>query len=72
MAGFIELTAADGHKLAAWTDGPTGDGPGLVVIQEIFGVNNHIKRVVDSYAAEGYVALAPALFDRVEPDVLLT
>jgi carboxymethylenebutenolidase len=64
MAGFIELTAADGHKLAAWTDRPTGDGPGLVVVQEIFGVNNHIRNICRAFAAAGYSVIAPAMFDR--------
>lgn len=68
----IDLTAADGHTFAAYRADP--DGPpkgGIVVIQEIFGVNEHIRAVVDRYAAAGYLAVAPALFDRVERGVQL-
>jgi len=64
---MIELKAADGHKLAAWRAEPKGKPRGaLIVVQEIFGVNSHIKGVADGYAADGYLAIAPALFDRVE------
>ena len=70
MGKMIELTAADGHKLAAYRADPTGKPRGgIVVIQEIFGVNSHIKQVADGFAADGYVAIAPALFDRVQKDV---
>lgn len=48
-----------------------GKGPGVVIIQEIFGVNSHIRAVVDQYAADGYVALAPDIFWRVQPRVEL-
>jgi carboxymethylenebutenolidase len=66
----IELTAADGHKLAAWRAEPKGKPRGaLVVVQEIFGVNSHIRGVTDAYAADGYLAIAPALFDRVQRGV---
>jgi carboxymethylenebutenolidase len=69
MAETITLTAEDGHKLAAYRAAPKGTPrAGLVVVQEIFGVNSHIKRVCDGFAADGYVALAPAIFDRVERD----
>ena len=71
MAGFIELTAADGHKLAAWADGPAGDGPGLVVVQEIFGVNNHMRNLCAAFAAAGYAVMAPAMFDRAQRGVEL-
>ena len=71
MAGFIELTAADGHKLVAWVDGTTGDGPGLVVVQEIFGVNNHIRNLCAAFAAAGYAVIAPAMFDRADRGVEL-
>ncbi len=74
----ITLTAADGNKFSAYTAEPVGtaDGSGaikggIVVVQEIFGVNDHIRSVADGYAAEGYLAIAPALFDRVEPGVEL-
>jgi carboxymethylenebutenolidase len=68
MGELLTLTAEDGHKLSAYRAAPaTTPRAALVVIQEIFGVNAHIKRVCDGFAADGYVALAPALFDRVEP-----
>jgi carboxymethylenebutenolidase len=72
MAQTIKLTAKDGHQLSAYRADPPGKPKGaLVVLQEIFGVNNHIRRVTDDFAAQGYVALAPALFDRVEKGVEL-
>jgi carboxymethylenebutenolidase len=69
MGEFITLTAADGHRLPAWQSGK--EGPGLVVIQEIFGVNNHIRHTADRFAAEGFTVIAPALFDRVGPGIEL-
>jgi carboxymethylenebutenolidase len=66
-----ELTASDGHRLAAYENHPPGSERSIVVIQEIFGVNAHIRSVVDRYAALGYRAVAPALFDRIEPGVEL-
>ena len=70
MGTWIELTAADGFRLAAYRADPAGTLRGaLVVAQEIFGVNSHIRSVCDGYAAEGYVAIAPALFDRYERGV---
>lgn len=67
MGEMITLTAEDGHRLSAYRAAPAGrPRAGLVVIQEIFGVNSHIRRVTDGFAADGYVALAPAVFDRVE------
>jgi carboxymethylenebutenolidase len=72
MGSMIELTAADGHRLAAYRVDPTGKPRGgIVVIQEIFGVNGHIKKVADGYAEEGYCAIAPAIFDRVQRGVSL-
>jgi carboxymethylenebutenolidase len=72
MSGWITLQAADGHHFAAWVAAPAGTPRGgLVVAQEIFGVNGHIRRVVDGYAADGYLVVAPALFDRVERGVEL-
>jgi carboxymethylenebutenolidase len=69
MGEMITLTAEDGHRLAAYRATPAGTPRGaLVVIQEIFGVNSHIKNVTDKFAADGYAAIAPALFDRVERD----
>jgi carboxymethylenebutenolidase len=65
-----QMTAADGHVLQAHLAEPAGKPRGgIVVIQEIFGVTRHIRDVTEQYAAAGYLAVAPALFDRVEPDV---
>jgi len=65
MGQMIELTASDGHALSAYLADPAGTPlAGLVVVQEIFGVNPHIRSVADRWAAEGYQVLAPALFDR--------
>ena len=70
MGQIIELTAADGHRLSAYRAEPAGKPRGaIVVIQEIFGVNDHIRKVADGYAADGYVAIAPALFDRIRPGI---
>src|SRR2546426_12801511 len=72
MGTNTTLTAEDGHRLDAYRAAPPGAPRGaLVIIQEIFGVNSHIKKVCDGYAADGYLALAPALFDRVERDVAM-
>ena len=72
MGTTIKLTASDGHAFDAYRADPEGTAKaGLVVIQEIFGVNNHIREVCDGFAAEGYAALAPALFDRAEHGVEL-
>ena len=67
MGENLTLTSEDGFKFAAYKATPSGAPRGaIVVIQEIFGVNQHIKKVADGFAADGYVAIAPALFDRVE------
>src|SRR5499425_3595482 len=67
MGQMITLKAEDGHSFSAYRAAPAGKPKaGLVVIQEIFGVNSHIRKVTDSFAADGYVALAPAIFDRAE------
>jgi len=67
MGKFIELKAADGHKLAAYVATPAGKARGgVVVIPEIFGVNSHIQQVTDGFAADGYLAVAPAMFDRAK------
>ncbi len=68
---WIELTAADGHRLAAWKDGPAEAKKALVVIQEIFGVNQHMRNVCARFAREGYTVIAPALFDRTERGIEL-
>ena len=68
----ITLTAADGFKSAAYVSEPSGTPKGaIVVLQEIFGVNSHIRGVADGYAAAGYLAIAPSTFDRSEPDIQL-
>jgi carboxymethylenebutenolidase len=69
---MVQGTAADGHSLSIYRADPAGAPRGAVVIaQEIFGVNGHIRAVCDDYAGQGYLALAPALFDRVERDIQL-
>ncbi len=69
MGKHFSLTAADKHQLGAYRADPKGAPKGaVVVIQEIFGVNHHIRAVCDRFADEGYVAVAPALFDRTEPN----
>jgi carboxymethylenebutenolidase len=68
---MTRLRAADGHELDAYDVRPDGARAAVVVVQEIFGVNAHIRSVVDRYASFGYHAVAPALFDRVEPGVEL-
>lgn len=70
MGKSLTLTASDGHSFGAYRADPKGKPRGgIVVIQEIFGVNSHIRSVADGYAADGYAAIAPAIFDRVEPGV---
>jgi carboxymethylenebutenolidase len=74
MGHMIELKAADGTTCAAYVAGPAGHPKakgGLVVLQEIFGVNSHIRSVADAYAADGYFVVAPATFHRVQPGVEL-
>ena len=67
MGKSITLTAEDGHQFSAYRAEPAGKPRGgIVVIQEIFGVNQHIRKVTDSFAAAGYLCLAPAIFDRVD------
>jgi carboxymethylenebutenolidase len=65
------LTASDGHELDAYEVHPDGASASIVIVQEIFGVNEHIRSVVDRYASFGYRAIAPALFDRGERGVEL-
>ena len=72
MGQFTELKAADGQMIPAYVAQPQGKPKGgIVVIQEIFGVNSHIRSVADGYAAAGYLAVAPAIFHRVRPNVEL-
>jgi carboxymethylenebutenolidase len=68
----IRLAAKDGFTLSAYRAAPAGTPRGgIVVLQEIFGLNPHIRSVADGFAAEGYLAVAPALFDRVRPGIEL-
>jgi carboxymethylenebutenolidase len=68
--GMLQLRAKDGHNLAAYMVSPEGKPRGgVVVIQEVFGLNSHIKRVTEQYAGLGYLAIAPALFDRIKRNV---
>ena len=70
MGQFIDLTAADGQKIPAYVAKPEGQPRGaVVVVQEIFGVNAHIREVADGYAKDGYLAVAPSTFQRVKPGV---
>src|ERR1700677_3002599 len=70
MSKVVKLQASDGHELDAYVAQPEGKPrAGLVVVQEIFGVNKHIRSVADRFATEGFYAVAPALFDRVEKNV---
>jgi carboxymethylenebutenolidase len=72
MGQFIDLKSADGFTFPAYVAQPTGTPKGgLVVLQEIFGVNSHIRSVADGYAADGYFVVAPATFHRVQTDVEL-
>jgi carboxymethylenebutenolidase len=72
MGQIVELKAQDGHQLDAYVSTPEGEPIGaLVVIQEIFGVNSHIRSIADGYAKDGFLAIAPALFDRTEKGVEL-
>jgi carboxymethylenebutenolidase len=67
MGETLTLTAEDGHKFSAYKATPSGTPRGgVVVVQEIFGVNQHIRKTADGFANDGYVAIAPAVFDRVE------
>jgi carboxymethylenebutenolidase len=67
MGEMIEVTASDGHTLGAYMAGDPDAAASVVIVQEIFGVNSHIRSVVDRFAALGYLAIAPAIFDRATP-----
>jgi carboxymethylenebutenolidase len=72
MSQWITLTASDGFQPSAYRAGPeSAPRAGIVLLQEIFGVNQHIRSVADEYADEGYLVIAPALFDRAERGVEL-
>jgi len=69
VSDYTRLMARDGREFNAWLAAPAGQPRGaVVVLQEIFGLNAHIRAVADGYAAAGYLAIAPALFDRVQRD----
>jgi carboxymethylenebutenolidase len=67
----IELTAGDGHRFSAWRAGPADATKALVVVQEIFGVNRHMRHVCEGFANQGFAVISPALFDRAERDAEL-
>jgi carboxymethylenebutenolidase len=71
MGEWIELIASDGHRLDAYRAAPPSGAArgGIVVVQEIFGVNSHVRSLCEGYAAEGYEAIAPAIFDRAEKKI---
>ncbi len=72
MGEMIKLTARDGVTIGAYKAEPAHRARGgIVVLQEIFGVNHHIRNVADGFAAAGYLVIAPAIFDRVERDAEL-
>jgi carboxymethylenebutenolidase len=72
MSEFTMIMARDGHEFQTWLAAPPArPRAAIVVVQEIFGVNSHIRAVTDGYAAAGYVAIAPALFDRVRRGIEL-
>lgn len=72
MGQDLSLTASDGHTLDAYAAEPQGNArAGMVIIQEIFGVNDDIRETVDNFAKQGYHAIAPALFDRVQKNLVL-
>jgi carboxymethylenebutenolidase len=69
MGSTISLKSSDGHSLSAYVAGPDNATKGIVVIQEIFGLNHHIRNMADRFAAAGYKVIAPAMFDRAQKDV---
>src|SRR5256885_2029841 len=72
MGEYSTIMARDGHEFQAWLAAAPGRPRGaVVVIQEIFGVNSHIRKVTDGFAADGYTAIAPCLFDRVRRGIEL-
>ena len=72
MGEFTTIMARDGHEFQAYLSAPPGKPQGaIVVIQEIFGVNAHIRAVTDGFAQEGYTVIAPAMFDRIRRGIEL-
>jgi carboxymethylenebutenolidase len=73
MGQFTTIMARDGHEFQAWLAAPSGRPRGaVVVLQEIFGLNSHIRSVTDDFATQGYTAIAPALFDRIRRGIELS
>ncbi len=73
MSEWTKVKAEDGHELSAYVASPAGEPIGaLVLIQEIYGVNAYIRGVADGFARDGFLVIAPALFDRIQPGVELT
>ena len=71
MANRVTVTAADGHSLDAWRVDPAGPPKGGVIfLQAIYGLTSHLGDVCDQFAADGYAAMAPALYDRAEPNTV--
>ena len=67
MGETVTLTAEDGHRLGAYRAESDGSaGPGVVVLQEFYGLNAHIEEVCDRFAAEGYTAISPVLYHRID------
>jgi len=72
MGEHIQITSGDGFEIGAYVSHPSGQAKGgILVIQEIFGVNSHIREVTDGYAQSGYLAIAPKIFDRIDKDIEL-
>jgi carboxymethylenebutenolidase len=72
MGKMVQLSAADGHTLGAWLAKPEGTPKaGLIILQEIFGITEHLRTVAKNYASHGYLTIVPSLFDRVQPGVVL-
>lgn len=70
MREYIRLAASDGHHFNCWRAEPSGTPKGaVIVVQEIFGVNSHIRDVANQYAEQGYLALSPAIYDRVSANL---
>lgn len=69
MADRVSITAADGHRFDAWRADPSGDAKGgIIFLQAIYGLTTHLGDVCDWFARDGYAAIAPALYDRAEPN----
>ena len=67
---YIDIVARDGGTFSAYVASPAqGSGPGLVLLQELFGINDYMKSMADRYAEEGYVVLVPDLFWRMQPNM---